>query len=343
MQNTIRVIGLDVSQDTFDAAYFKDDCAMDKDFPNSLRGFKSLLKWVKAKGIELRFCMEATGAYSIDLAEFLHAQGYTVYVENARLIKAFRESENERNTTDKQSARIIARYAMSKLKRLRAWQPLPAHIKSLRELTRFRDALLQSKMQWNNRLKSRAIQELKPHVLQMLEQIKSSIKEIDRQIRRLISITPELKQSIKLLTSIKGIGIQTASVILSEVPWIHLFEDKRDLVAFAGLNPALRKSGTSIDYKPMLSKKGSPRLRKALYMPAVVAIKHNKRIAHFSSRLRKRGKHSMAIVGAAMAKLLCFVFGVLKSGEPFRAERDALQRFNTQSTATAELTVCKAA
>lgn len=327
-----RVVGVDVSNDTLDAVYSEGDRVFHREFSNSPAGFKELLKWCKARGIEVCFCMEATGAYSIDLAEFLYSQGYTVYVENARLIKAFRESEGERNTTDKQSAAIIARYASSKLERLRKWQPLPDYLKTLRELTRLREALLETKLQWVNRLKSKSVKEFAHYAERTISEIKATIKQVDQQIKMHVEATPRLKRDIKLLRSIQGIGLLTAAVILAEVPWLEYFDDKRDLVAFAGLNPALRQSGTSINFKPRLSKKGSSRIRKALYMPAVVALKRNKRIAEFASRLKDRGKHSMQIVGAAMRRLLCFVFGVLRSGEPFRQEGDVPSRAVAEAT-----------
>jgi hypothetical protein len=69
-----------------------------------------------------------------------------------------------------------------------------------------------------------------------------------------------------------------------------------------------------------LSKVGAPRLRKALYFPAIVAIKHNPYIKELSERLRRRGKCSMQIIGAAMRKLVHLAYGVLKSGKPFDPE-----------------------
>ena len=67
--------------------------------------------------------------------------------------------------------------------------------------------------------------------------------------------------------------------------------------------------------------RGRGRLRKALYMPAMVAWQHNPAIRSFYERLRKRGKNGKLILGAAMRKLLCIAFAILKSGQPFDAKR----------------------
>jgi transposase len=69
-----------------------------------------------------------------------------------------------------------------------------------------------------------------------------------------------------------------------------------------------------------LSKTGAPRLRKALYFPAITAIRHNPYIKEMSKRLRGRGKCPMQVIGAAMRKLIHLAYGVLKSGRPFDPE-----------------------
>lgn len=69
-----------------------------------------------------------------------------------------------------------------------------------------------------------------------------------------------------------------------------------------------------------LSKVGAPRLRKALYSPAITAIKHNPYIEELGERLRRRGKCPIQVIGAAMRKLIHIAYGVLKSGRPFDPE-----------------------
>jgi transposase len=94
------------------------------------------------------------------------------------------------------------------------------------------------------------------------------------------------------------------------------FTDVRQLVAFVGLNPRLRESGTWKGHT-RISKTGSPQLRAKLYFPAVVASQHNPVIRAFYDGLIRRGKPPMVAVVAAMRKLLHMVWGVLRSGTPF--------------------------
>ena len=93
--------------------------------------------------------------------------------------------------------------------------------------------------------------------------------------------------------------------------------DARQLAAYAGLTPRERTSGSSVHRPPHLAKTGNSRLRRALYLPAIVAMRHNPVVRALAERLRARGKRPMVIVGAAMRKLLHLIYGVLKSGKPF--------------------------
>ena len=91
----------------------------------------------------------------------------------------------------------------------------------------------------------------------------------------------------------------------------------RQLAAYAGLTPRERASGTCVRQQARLAKTGNSRLRRALYLPAIVAMRHNPAVRAFAERLRARGKPPMVVVGAAMRKLVHLIYGVLKSGKPF--------------------------
>src|ERR1043165_3876582 len=86
---------------------------------------------------------------------------------------------------------------------------------------------------------------------------------------------------------------------------------------YAGLSPRRHGSGKTVHEKGRLSKIGNAGLRKALYMPAIVAIKHNPVVQEFAQRLRANGKCESVIIGAAMRKLLHIACGVLKHKKPF--------------------------
>jgi transposase len=88
-------------------------------------------------------------------------------------------------------------------------------------------------------------------------------------------------------------------------------------VAFIGLAPREMISGSSIKGKPRICKVGHARLRKALFMPALVAMRYNPVMIDFGNRLRRKGKNGKVIVCAIMRKLVHLIYGILKSGKPF--------------------------
>jgi hypothetical protein len=91
------------------------------------------------------------------------------------------------------------------------------------------------------------------------------------------------------------------------------------VAAFAGLSPRERRSGTSIHGRTRLCKTGNARVRKALYMPAMVAVRFNPTLRIFAERLLAAGKHKRLVIGAVMRKLLALAYGILRSGKRFDA------------------------
>ncbi len=126
-----------------------------------------------------------------------------------------------------------------------------------------------------------------------------------------------MKRQRDLLTSIPGIAELTAGKLLAEFRAITDFANVRQLVAFAGLNPRQHVSGTSVHKTSHISKCGRASLRAALYMPAIVAKRHNPVLSDFAQRLQARGVSGKRLIVAIMRKLLHLVYGILKSGKPF--------------------------
>jgi transposase len=110
---------------------------------------------------------------------------------------------------------------------------------------------------------------------------------------------------------------KTDSILLAEIGDVSDYDNARQLAAYAGLTPSERSSGTSVKGKTRLSCTGNVRLRKALYMPAIVAMRHNPLLKAMSERLLGRGKVKMQVIGALMRKLVHLAFGILKSQKPF--------------------------
>lgn len=152
----------------------------------------------------------------------------------------------------------------------------------------------------------------------------AQIKLLEDQINAHVDESKQLKRQKKLLLTVRGIGNTTANALLAEIPDITKFKTAKQLVAFAGLVPREQSSGT-LHSKTRMSKVGSSRLRKLLYMPAVSAKRYNPVIVALCSRIEASGKSKMVAIGAAMRKLIHIVFGVLKSGRVFNKRLHMLE------------------
>jgi transposase len=311
------MLGLDMSKASFDATLLINEKKYHQPFENTPVGFRRLSTWLEKHQVDrLHACMEATGQYGEALAEYLHQQNQLVSVVNPARIKAYGQSKFRRNKTDKADSELIAQYCLREKPML--WTPPPAILKDLQALMRRLDDLQSNYQQESNRLQSGTsmpivVDNLNEHLTYLKDQIKS----IKKAIQEHIDSHPELQYNQALLVSIVGVGKLTAAKILGEIPNISAFDSARQLAAYAGVTPSNFISGSSVHKKARISKMGNSNLRKALYMSAICAKKHNPIVREFCLRLLAAGKKPMEVICAAMHKLLHLIYGILKSRKPF--------------------------
>ena len=312
---SVMVLGIDIAKQKFDIALLVDGKIKHKTCKNSAEGFESLSLWLEKQGSQkVHACLEATGNYGEDLAIYLHEAGHTVSIVNPARIKGFAQSELIRTKTDKVDAGIIARFCLAM--KPEPWSPPSPEVRSLRALVRRVDSLVDMRSQEKNRIGT-AHESVIPLIKEHIAYLDQEIEKIRQQIAELIEQNPKLKQKKDLLASIPGIGKATIPAILAELDDLEKFNNVRELVAFIGLAPKETLSGSSIKGKPRLCKIGHARLRKALYMPALVSIQCNPVMIAFYNRLKEKGKNGKVIVCAIMRKLVHIIFGILKSGKKY--------------------------
>jgi len=311
-------VGIDVSKDGLDVLLIQGEHRAGQHFSNTPTGFAKLDGWLnrRLEGPAVHVCLAATGPYGEAVADYLFAQGYTVSVVNPARIKGYADSQMQRNKTDKLDAALIADFCRTQ--QPAAWTPPPPEVRQLQQLVRHLDDLIQMRQQVKNRLGLPAqSQPVTDHLHAQITFLDQQIRETKRAITDLLNQHPDLKRQKDLLLSIPGLAELTIGKLIAECRDLRAFRDVRQLVAFAGLNPRQHVSGSSIHWKPSISRTGSASLRAALYMPALTAMRFNPILHAFAERLRARGVTGKALVVAVMRKLLHLVFGVLKSGQPF--------------------------
>jgi transposase len=312
-------LGIDVSKDTLDVCLLHDGGPAAAAFPNSKAGWRSLRNWLKKRAKEpTHVCLEATGRYGEGITAFLHANGYAVSVINPARLKGYATSRLARNKTDRIDAALIADFCRAQQADLPLWTPPDPAQRHLQALVRRLEDLVTMRQQEANRLQAGELSaDLQHSICSHIAFLDDQIEALKREIQNHIEQHPELKRQSDLMASITGIGLLTAAKLLAEIRNIQDFDSPQQLVAFAGLNPRQRRSGSSVHGHSRISKLGSSAIRAALFMPAVSAKNTNPLLQPFVQRLEQRGHCKMSIVVAVMRKLLHLVFGVLKSGQPF--------------------------
>lgn len=312
----MRFVGVDISKKSFHIAVLAGEKQLNKVFENTAAGHQELQSWLLKKGVsqsDSHVCMEATSTYYEALAIALAASGWRVSVVNPLRIKAFAESQLMRQKTDKADARTIALFCTQQEPPL--WSPPAEEVRELQRLLARLEAVQGMRVQELNRLHE-AQGVARASVERLLATLDEELRLLKKQIDDHIDRHPGLKGQTTLLKTIPGVGDTLSAYMTAWLP-VARFDDVRDAVAFVGLSPKARESGTSIKRKTILCKLGHSRLRKLLYMPAMNAMRFNPAASAVAARLRAAGKPGKLILGAIMRKLVHWIYGVLKSGQAF--------------------------
>ena len=311
-------LGIDIAKLKFNVCLIKAEGKLKhKVFPNTSTGFEQLRDWLSKQGVEnVHACLEATGTYGEALALFLHQAGHRVSVINPAAIKAFAQSRLSRTKTDRVDAELIARFCLAQ--EPPAWTPPSPEVRELQALVRRLESLIEMRVAEENRLSSGiTVDSVRESVQEHLAYLTEQINRTEELIRNHLNSHPTLKQQSELLDSIPGIAQTTAALLLSEITDITQYRSARQVAAYAGLVPRERQSGSSVRGRTRLSKIGNARLRRALYFPAVTALRCSPFFQEWAEGLLKRGKSKMSVICAVMRKLVHLAYGVLKSGQEF--------------------------
>jgi transposase len=306
-------VGIDIGKQAFEAARLVESKWQCEVFSNDEDGFKQLKRWLGRSTHHA--CLEATGRYGDRLASYLHQSGHRVSIVNPLRIKCYAQSRLAKNKTDKADAKLIAEFA--EREPVREWEPLPEEVEQLREYTRRREHLIKLQQMERNRLQAGfRTQALQGSIQRLLKAIEAELDEVERLAAELTRRHDSLKEQYKLLRSIPGIGPVCAFALLAEIGDISRFDSAKQLVAYFGLSPRQRTSGTSVNTPARITKYGNPQIRRVLYMAALSAKQHNPRVKGFCKGLNPK-LHKNQVLVAAAHKLLRFVFAVLTYKEPF--------------------------
>ena len=315
----VAYVGVDIAKDTFDACLMRPvGKPQRKQFDNTPGGFGKLVRWAEhlASDIPCHYCMEATGPYWRALAEALAEADKQVSVVNPFLVRHAALGSGQINKTDSADALAIADYCRKEQPAL--WRICAPEIRQLvAYLRRLESLKCQRTAELNRQQEPGQDKEVLGSIKRMLGVVDAEIARVEALIRKHIDNHPRLKEDAELLESIPGIAGLTAAWLIAELGDVSSYVNAKSAAAYVGLAPAIYQSGTSVKRPTRINKRGRQYLRKALYMPALAAIRFNPIVRTFYERLVSGGMARKAGVAAVMRKLVMISYGILKSRHKF--------------------------
>jgi transposase len=292
-----------------------------RSFPNTSAGHQELRRYLTHRRERVRVCMESTGLYGLDAALALQADPrIELMVANPRAVKDFSRALLQRSKTDPLDALLLLEYAARMP--FQRWQPPAAEGLQITALARRIHALTEQCTMEKNRLHAveataTTLRVIVQDLRRSVRGLETAIAKLSRAAHQIVAATPELERRFLLLQSTPGIGAVSALQLLGELVLIPANCDVRQWVAYAGLDPRQHESGSSVHQKARISKVGNRHIRRALYMPALTAVRFAPHLRAFYLHLQARGKCKMVALVAVMRKLLHAIFGMFKYDAPF--------------------------
>lgn len=273
---------------------------------------------------QVRVIMEATSNYWLKLAGFLHGKGYPISAINPVQANRFAQAILQNAKTDSLDAQNLAQLGIKLAPRL--WHPPSA----------IREELFQRLLQRTTLVKMRRAGKNRNHALkhrplvcppigarneELVKFINRQVADIEVELRALLDQDPDWKAVSTLLLGIPCVGLVTICWAMVMTDNFTLCETPEELVSYAGLAPYARQSGTSLSSYRRVAGKGCGRLRQALFLSVLIAIRHQAPIAGFYYRLTARGKPGKVALVAASRKLLRIMWAVATRRQPFDPTR----------------------
>jgi transposase len=298
----MRYIGIDVSMETLDVFYEKSSFVVNK----NKRGHQQLLRYLKKGDV---IGLEATNTYHYEITNFLLSKGFEVRQISSLLSYRYQHIDGTKQTNDKSAAKALVE--LLALGKGRSFTQEQVN-NPLRELTRARDGLIKQRGSLKCRLHKEANKDLQKSYTKLIKSFDEQIEKIEE---KMLFFTPT---GVDLLEEIPGVSKISARIILAELGNINRFQNYRQIVNFVGYDPSSAESGTSVNKRGKLSKRGSPYLRRILHLGAFANMNAKPNVFNaYYQKKKTEGKHHNAALTATARKMLQVIYALLKKNEPF--------------------------
>jgi len=301
----MKVVGIDVAKHHLDLHLLPEGkTARYANDPDGIRQCRLFLAQVRPE----RIVLEATGGYETALTLELQAVQMPVIVVNPRRIRDYARAMGLMAKTDRIDARVIAEFATNP--RLAVRELPNASTRKLKALLARRNQLLDIHVAERNRLEHDADPLVTRSIRQILRVIEKQIANIDSKISEHVAADEQLQRRAEIIDSVPGFAEVTAAMVVTQLPELGQL-NRRQIAALVGVAPMNRDSGQFRGKR--MTGGGRARVRCALYMPMLAAVRHNPVIREFYQRLVNNGKAKMVALVAAMRKLLTILNTMIKN------------------------------
>lgn len=306
------VVGIDISKARLDVVSLPAAELPLTSFDNDVKGHATLITRLRELAPRL-IVLESTGGYQRAVVAALAAAGLPVVVVNPRQVRDFARAVGILAKTDAIDAAVLARFGASINPTMR---PLPdAQATALVDLLTRRRQLLELHTAESNRLAQAVAPKVKASIKAVLNVLKKQIDMIDDDLDGLIQQSPCWLEKETLLTSVPGVGTQTARTLLGCLPELGQIS-RQAVAALVGVAPINRDSGTMRGKRTTWG--GRKVVRSALYMAALVASRYNPVIRAHYQKLLAAGKAKKLALVACMRKLLVMLNAIIRTKTPWR-------------------------
>jgi transposase len=306
-------LGIDVSATTLDSA---SATGATWQHANTPAGIAQLVAALAVPAPTL-IVLEATGAYHASVTSALVAAGLPVAVVNPRQIRRFAESVGQLAKTDRLDAALLARFAATVQPPVRA---LPdAATQELAALIDRRRQLLEMLTMERNRLPV-ARRSVQASLRQTIRALERALAALEDETDRWIKDSPVWRAREDLLTSVPGIGPQTARALIARLDELGR-TSSREIAALVGVAPFAQESGRWRGQRRIRG--GRADVRTLLYMAALTAARCNPVIRALYRRLKAAGKPTKVALTACMRRLLVIVNAMVRKNERWQASTPA--------------------
>ena len=292
-------------------------------FNNSPSGFNDLLSWLEKNRVlemDVHVTMEATGVYYENLAYFFDEQGnHVVHVLLPNKVLGYKKSLNSKSKTDKIDAKVLGRMGLER--KLDVWNPGSDQMRDIKKLVRERLRLQKEKTMVSNQLHAEnksytSKKAIVDRYNDRIDFIKQQIEEVEEGIANEVVKDENLKERIDNMCTAPGLGFITSIGLVAETDGFTLFENRKQLVSYAGYDVVENESGKS-KRKTRISKKGNSYIRHMLHMPAMSAAVHNEHHKKHYKRVFDNSKIKMKANVAIQRKLLLLAYALYKNNVNF--------------------------